>query len=842
MKLKINIFFLIIYLVAISLFLKKIEFIPLGIAVLLLLFDLRINEYIKNLIYIIVALMPFLPFLALFLIYLPFSIFGLVFSNASFIKRYLFGFAIAIFSTLMIYTASMAFNFHLNFSIILLIFYIPVIFAAYNAYKKKKLHEVFKIKSSDYKIIIISLFFLFFITHIMLTDNSLFVSNGTYFKFYMPVKSIENYNAFAFYAPYSFHGEQLFLIDSPAFFSHITLIKILLPWLNPVLFYNYISVFILFLSILGASLIIKEVVSNKIGNIKTYIIAIGSFVIVLGFVFIQYLESFKHLFSTPVGLLIFALILSNSKKIKYLIIILALLSLTLALHAAHSLGIVLISLSLLITMQFGKDSILRNFAEFKKNFAKHKFKIITLLLIVLLIPVFYFIPIVYYSEMFGRDTSFNFDVFIPSAISYIKPQLFGDGNLLSFNYPDLMANGDPKIGILFSVFILFSLVYSLINIRKFYFSKVNMLILALFLGIIASSIAISLPLLNNMEYGYKTIALYTYIFLFVSICVVIFSFKNSILRWVLLAVLVSGFIHALPFVKTNLSNIHAESFIGGQAYKEEIDFIKQLPVDGRIITYGLFANAVDPGLHSLTDRYLARTEIKTFDFSREIYIKVHSWHSWGVFEGLESMPNNLFVNYLRLGGYKYLFLNICHPVGQIVLNKVQPNFAQPIYQNPNNQCLVMMSVNNSYYTEKVNVVSDEERESVINIGDGAYFVSINKNLRYYDTEDFSPNKIKLNEPKPLTFERLNNNHVIIKGNFDDDEWVVFKEQYFPRWKATINGEEVPVISTNDNLILIKTIKGNKIILKNELLPVEKIPGFISSLAIILFIVFLIILF
>ena len=194
-----------------------------------------------------------------------------------------------------------------------------------------------------------------------------------------------------------------------------------------------------------------------------------------------------------------------------------------------------------------------------------------------------------------------------------------------------------------------------------------------------------------------------------------------------------------------------------------------------------------------------------------------------------------FVNYLRTGGYKYLFLNVCHPVGVKVGSKVFPNFSFPIYQN---QCNVILVMNDSNYAEKVNVINQEEENTMKSKENSYFYVSINKNIKRYNAEDYVKGYAKIKNPEPLSFERPTPSVVEINGDFKDGGFVVFKEQYFPRWKAYMNGKEVPVLSTNNDLILMKTAEGNQILLKNALLPAEKISGFLSSLGIIAFIVFL----
>jgi hypothetical protein len=75
----------------------------------------------------------------------------------------------------------------------------------------------------------------------------------------------------------------------------------------------------------------------------------------------------------------------------------------------------------------------------------------------------------------------------------------------------------------------------------------------------------------------------------------------------------------------------------------------------------------------------------------------------------------------------------------------------------------------------------------------------------------------------------------------DKEWVLFKERYWPRWKAYMEGREVPVIASNHESILIKTIKGSSIMLEYAILPNEKIFGAVSLIGFLALIIFFLIL-
>lgn len=820
MKLKTNFVLLAAYLVGISVILKRIEWLPLlaGFAVFTL--GEKIGNDIKNLLYIVIALIPFPAFLYIFLIYLPFSAFGIILGNSGFTKRYLFGFSMSILATLLLYTISMFLKFPLNVFTILLVLYLPALAMLWMAYKKKALGFM-KVEGDDFRIIIVSLLLLFFVANVMLADDKLFVSNGTYFysKYYTIVKSVEKYSEFPFYSPNSAQGEQLFLVDSPAMFSHIAFLKVIISWISPVLFYNYISAFILFLTILGASLLIRECIKN----INPYLAALGGCAIGLSFIFIQFLESFKHFFAHPFGFLVFALVLANPRSVKDMIVITTLVIVAFLVHAPQSIAIFLMAVLLFAIMQFSRESIARNFGEATNYLSKNKFKAAAVFFAMILVPLFYIIPALYYSEfMRQNDTS----VGIQGIYSYLKG-FFTTENPVSIKYPDLRRNDDKKMGLFISAFGMLALLYSLLNIKKPHFRKAGIFAFAFFIGAFVSAVIVNLPVINNMEYGTRTLP-YELVLLVIAICAAISSFDSKIMKIALASLFLVGFVHSLPFVKSNLGNIHNESFIGGQSYKNEIEFMKNLPNDGRVITYGHFANAVDAGLHSLTDKYLSRYEFKQMDFSRTVYDKIHTTYSWGDLETLQKLSDAEFANYLLKGGYKYMFLNVCHPSGNMAAKKIYPNFSYPIYQN---QCNVFLVVNNSNYAEKVNVVSEKEELEMKGNPNGHLYVSVNEKYKY-------GNGAEVKNPGPLSFERPQPSLVEIKGDFKDGEWVVFKEQYFPRWKASISGKELEVVPSGNDLILIRAAEGNRIILQNKLLHIEKISGFLSSAGIILFLVFL----
>ena len=96
--------------------------------------------------------------------------------------------------------------------------------------------------------------------------------------------------------------------------------------------------------------------------------------------------------------------------------------------------------------------------------------------------------------------------------------------------------------------------------------------------------------------------------------------------------------------------------------------------------------------------------------------------------------------------------------------------------------------------------------------------------------EYAENKEPM-EPKPLSFNRINPQLVEIHGNFNGGEWVVFKEEFFPRWKAYMNNMEIPVYPTNFNMIAVRAVKGNVITLKYDIVKKEKMFSLASLIAV-----------
>ena len=138
--------------------------------------------------------------------------------------------------------------------------------------------------------------------------------------------------------------------------------------------------------------------------------------------------------------------------------------------------------------------------------------------------------------------------------------------------------------------------------------------------------------------------------------------------------------------------------------------------------------------------------------------------------------------------------------------------------------MVFFIINGTNYAEKIDLAADVN-EDTYNRKDGYKYTTISRNYDY-DLSSFQfTNAPK--EPEPLQFERLSATKIRIHGNFKDNEWVLFKERYWPRWKAYIDGKEVSIFPDEYEQILINTVKGNGIVLGYAVTRTEKIFGMLS---------------
>jgi hypothetical protein len=831
---------LLVMLVSFSFFTSSWSYLPFIFFALLFFLQssaLKLDHKIENLLCIIIALSLKIEVLLVFLVYLPFVVFGRFLDKGGFVKRYIFGFAVSMFSTILLYCAGTYVAMPMGTIIVILFFAIPALMAWMRVQKEERL-ALLGISPKECIAIIASIGAVFFVAGNILTDSSLFISNGTYqyTKFELIVKGINEGGNFPIYDPAVSQGESPFLFESPLTFSHIAFGNIMLAFIDSVSFYNAYVIFILFISALGLYLLVGAIVGldeEKNGNMHVFAILIGALSIGLNFYFVQLLESFKAFFTFPMNYLILSIIIGWKSDLKDVLAVIILIPLTFISHTPHGLGIVLIAssmaaLHMMRKLRAKEMPLLISLMELNKG------KMLAAVAIILLFPLFYVSSSFLFKDALEPRPAMEWDKIAEKGVGYLKGRLHL-GEPFSLKYPDTRRNDEKIFGPFLSVVGLISLGVLLVLMKKPMLKNYRMFLFGYSLHFVISASIISSPWVGTLEYSYRTFDPYLLILLASSMVMLITLLGNKIMQAISIAVFAIGLLHSLPVAKENLQNVHAETIIGGESFKNEIEFISALPYDGRIITYGLFANAIDPALASHTDHWFSRFHLTQYARSRSVYATIHESHSFGENIRLPAMSGEEISNHLKLGGYKYVFMDARHPVSGFVIQQLYPNYTYPIYQN---NALVILTVNGTAYAETVNVV-EELPEEIYKEKGGYGFVKIGDYYQYAHAPTYSQTPIV---PRELGFERKSPTKISINGPFEEGEFVVFKETYSPRWKATVKGEEVPTFATSHNLLLIQAQSGTSIELLYEPIAAEKTIGMLSFLgafgAIVLFILLL----
>ena len=848
MKLKLNDIIIVLYFLLLSLVLKDFLYIPLGLAVLVFIFGERLDPGLKNLVYVSLATLPFLPFFVYWAFYLLFIVFGILFERPNFIKNYLLGFAVAHIVRLVVYYSHSSFiglKLTPYLIIAVLVIFLSLSYLYFiKRFGAKRLKSMFLLNSEEYKIIIITMFFAFFVLHVMFNNSALHMSNASeiYTKQRFVIESIEKWGSFGQYYPGTGMGEQFFFSDSQTHFTKDILILstiYLRPWFGDILVYNAYQMFIAYLVILGAAVLLKEALSidGKYPNrLTVYFIILGSLAIGLSFQFVRILESLKSFSAHPINLLLFAMILSKPKKPTEWVIIGYLMLVTYMVHVIQAMGVLVFVIGLLIAVY------LRDLASIKNGISylfKNKFKVILLAVIFIGVAVGYTYIGGLLFKPYLRDYQHGIwapGPFIKGSVGYIKNYFTDAGTTpFSFSYGDLGRLDRKEAGFFLSFFGVLSAIYIILNLKNEHLKKARLFVWGFIVQFLLYTIFIYTMNVGTLEPGYRIIHPYSVVMLSLSISAA-FNSMNKKIMGILLIVFFAFFVHGAYYARINLDNIHGESIISPDgSLKGEKDFIRSLPNDGRFITYGLYANGVDAGIAHTTGHYFSRYQYNIWSETNNIYNTLHTTESFGNFPELNDLSGIEMTNLMSLGGYKYIFMYLGHPAAQTVLQKVYPNYTIPIYGNPPDRpILVILMVNKTNYAEKVSVLRNIKPE-IYKTEEGWKYVGVSNLKRYgvdMDSIEYDDADEPIN-PIPLSFSRPNPDSVRINGNFENDDWVVFKDEYFPRWKAFMNGKEIPIYPTNFNMILLRASKGSEIELKYDLLYIEKVLNTASLLAVIL---------
>ncbi len=834
MKIKLSQILTVVYFVLILLFLKTFNIYSIIFFIIAVLIDYftPIRNGIKNLLYFLAALSVFPIIFFIFLIYLPFIVFGTLFEKKNFIRNYILGFAISFIPSTIIYLITTYLSIPLRFPVIVLIFYLLPVLAIFILNKKS--FETLDIDAKEFFFIIIVLFFTIFIAINIVDDKNLFMANGAreFYRVQVAADGLLSSGLIPLYDPGIGNGESTFLIIVPAFITHYALASLFLKNFHPVLFHNAQSFFILLLYILSLGVLFLSIIKKR-SSLNMIAVTAVSLMIGLNFVILQSLESIKAFYTFPIINLFLSIVLNNPKRYNDFLIMMYFVALLPLIHSSVGLAATVLAATLFILI---KKYYFRNQDEIKyfiKWFLSNKLKLIVPLIIIFLLPLFYVsFPTIFKDFLIPLhyDELSTFELVKYKVNDFFKTFVHEELSFFSIRYPDINRMDDHQFGFFLSVAGIFTF-FMLLILFKIKSIKVYRVFA---FGYSLHLVILSFLFIYFVRTGgfYRTPYLYLITLLGASILAFIIIFNNKYVKSILIAVVFIAFLHSVPFAKQNITNFHREQFMGGEIYKEELSFIKQLPIDGRIMTYGLFNNVVDYGISYFTGRYGSRSERISLTIYKTPWERIHGQNSFGDANIITNKDGITLSNYLKAGGYKYIFMNIGHPVANYVVSQIYPDFSYPIYQNGP---FVFLVVNDTNYAEKIDLVRNIS-EDIYYTKDGYKYNTISRDYDFkYDDIDF---KDIPNEPEPLKFERLAPEKVRIIGDFKKGEWVLFKELYFPRWRAYMNGQEIPVYTNNHEMILIRTLDGNEILLDYFLTPTEKIIGIASLIGFFSFFIFL----
>ncbi len=811
------------YLVVFFVLAKSFSIIPVIAVLLAFLIEnfTRLENGLKNLFFVLAALSAFPSLLGVFLLYAPFMVFGAILTKKSFIRNYIMAYAVSFIPVNLVYLLTTYTSISLNYFSALAIFLSLPLIGAFIL--KKNTVKYFEITSKESIFFLAVLLFTTIIALNIVDDKNLFMANGVriFTRVEYAANGLKEDGRIPIYNPGIAQGEATYLWNTPSFKAHAALANYLLRPGSSIYFFNVQSFFILFFSVLALGILLNALINQDYLSDNLLAVTAAALVIGLNFYFLHLLESFKANYTYPFAYLFLSIILENPKKYNDFLALMYISALFIVVHIPYGSGMLLISslLFLIVKRYYIRDaSELKSFFSFLAN---NKLKSAATLAFIALVPVFYISSTIIYGD-FLEDTSAKpkpAAEVISGITNYFEETYYGFKSFLSWSYPDPSRIDDHKVGFFISFFGIISLILAFI-----FYKSGHTRTLIVFAAAYALNLAVDSVFHDKFTilFGgfWRTTYPYLLIILGASILAMATSVKSRHARAALAVIMILAFLHTIPTARANITNIHREMFASGDIYQEELDFIKKLPNDGRILTYGLFNNAVDFGGNYLTGKYFSRDERAEFNLKRKLFEKVHSQHSFGEPDILDKISGTELSNYLALGGYKYLFINICHPTGNLVAQKLYPDFTYPLYQK---QCMVFLAANNTNYAEKVQLVRNLNNEAYKQKG-GYKYTTLSPYYRFKDSADFA--EIPM-DPEPLGYSRISATEARISGNFQDNGMVVFKEYYFPRWRAFMGGKEVPVMATIHEMLLIKTIKGDEIILKYGVSGIEKLVGMAS---------------
>ena len=458
-----------------------------------------IRSGIKNLLYLLVALLAVPQLLGIFMIYLPFTVFGLLLAKRSFVKNYVLGFALSFIPSNLIYLITTYLSIPLNFPVIIALFYfIPL--TAILVLNKKSI-KFFEIDNKEYILILLVLFFTAIVAVNIISDKNLFMANGVrvFTRVNTAVEGLKNDGLVPIYNPKIAQGEITYLWSTPAFHTHAALAHYLLRKADSILFFNVQSFFILFLSTLSLGLLFRSLINDEWSTANMLVVASIAVSTGLNFYFLQLLESFQQNYSYPMAYLFLSIILDNPKRFEDFLILMYISVTIVTIHLPYGAGVLVIAACLFFLLKISGFRNENQASQLVKWMLSNKLKLSITLLIIFLLPLFYIAPSFIYKDFFTEipQRAINYYNTKTDAINFFKGLFYNEARFLSLRYPDVNRIDDHKFGFfisLFGVLTSFFLIamYKLKNTKNLRIFALAFIINLIILSVIAERISIRL--------------------------------------------------------------------------------------------------------------------------------------------------------------------------------------------------------------------------------------------------------------------------------------------------------------------------------------------------------------
>jgi hypothetical protein len=265
---------------------------------------------------------------------------------------------------------------------------------------------------------------------------------------------------------------------------------------------------------------------------------------------------------------------------------------------------------------------------------------------------------------------------------------------------------------------------------------------------------------------------------------------------------------------------------------------------GKFLIYGIYTTTVEPAFQILSGKPMIGlgTQLAT---NTMIVYKLRLMDGSGrLLE--QNLNQNYYVNIMKHGFVKYVFIFRCdgYRQGAITEQFLQSKLKLIYYDQPyEKSCLTLYEVPDSNFVEKTKIAKINVPENTFYSINDAWKVSGFKNPEDYNeitpdiTINFDSDLSNFTKPEVLRYKINNDEEMKIYGDFSDGDWIIIKQDYFPRFHAYENGKELEIKEQNLGMILIKATKGNEIIYKYESFRFEIILAIMSSFVVLLIFLF-----